>query len=134
MKKVPLNRDEYSDSSKRSVGYEYLDEYYKDIKYRCIKCEKKTIFSAQEQKEAYEVRKEYMWSKRIICPSCWKEMRVLKKKLEENEAHYIANKADVVKDKEFLGEWLEALKEYPKYGKNEDTARIRFVENALERT
>jgi len=133
MKKIPINKDRYSESSKKSVGHEFLGKYYSDIKYKCSKCKKPEIFTAQEQKEAYEDRKEYMWSKHLLCKACWKEMRSIEKELEEKEEYYINNKETALKNKEFLEEWLETLQEYPKYGKKENTAKIHSISNALKR-
>jgi len=49
--KVPLNKEEYSAESKRSIGHKYLGDEYKDIKYNCSKCKKKTVFPAIGQKD-----------------------------------------------------------------------------------
>lgn len=132
--KVPLNKEEYSAESKRSIGHEYLGDEYKDIKYNCSKCKKKTVFPAIEQKKAYEARKEYMWAKRFLCDLCWREMRSIKSELQEIENRYCENKAKSVQSKEFLFEWLELLELYPKYGKKGNTSRTTFVKKHLTST
>ena len=133
MKKVRINKKNYSDSSKNSVGHEFLGEYYEDIHYKCSKCYKPAVFSAQEQKDAFETRKEYMWAKRVLCHLCWKEMRSIKKELEVKDSFYIQNKEAVLQDREILENWLELLKQYAKYVKKSDTAKIGMLENALRR-
>jgi len=132
MHRIPIDKENYSDSSKRSVGHEFLEEYYSDVKYKCIKCKRHAVFTAQEQKEAYEVRKEYMWSIRVLCNTCWKERHSIKKELDEKESIYLQSKESAIKDKLFLKEWLTLLQEYPKYGKSENSARIRFINKALK--
>ena len=124
MKKVRINREAFSDSSKNSVGHEFLGDYYENIQYKCIKCKKPAVFSAQEQKETFEMRKEYMWAKRVLCPLCWREMRGIKKDLGIKEQFYLQNKESVLGDQGFLKEWLELLENYPKFGKKVDSARI----------
>ena len=129
--KIPLNRDEYSDESKRSLGHEYLGDEYKDIKYKCAKCEKKALFTASEQKQAFEVRKEYMWIKRTLCTPCWREMRKIKSKLQAMELHYCENKEQSLNSKDFLTSWLTLLVLHPQYGKTANPARIVFVKKYL---
>jgi hypothetical protein len=60
MKKYRINKEAYSEASKRSVGHEFLGEYYQDIKFTCIKCHEEAVFLARDQKEVYEVKKAYM--------------------------------------------------------------------------
>jgi len=128
---IPLNKEEYSVESKRSIGHEYLGDEYKDIKYKCTKCKKKTVFSAIEQKKTYEVRKEYMWTRRELCNLCWREMRSLKSELYNIENKYCENKAESLLSRAFLSNWLESLELYPKYGKTGNPARIAFVKKHL---
>ena len=131
MNKVPLNRNEYSQESKRSVGHEFLAAYYEDIKYVCIKCNSEAVFLAEEQKQAYEVRKEYMWIERKLCYICWKQMRAIKAELYRVEREYCENKPKALSNKEFLTQWLDILELYPKFGKKANFARIDFVKKHL---
>lgn len=129
-KKIPLDKRQYSDASKRSVGFEFLGSHYADISYQCIKCKKEAIFTAKEQKQAYEVRKEYMWAKRQLCDACWREIRQIKKQLLQCEQNYLDDKTHL-QDANFLSEWLNLLELYPKYGKKGNPARITFVKKHL---
>ncbi len=131
MKKLPVNKDAYSESSKKSVGFEYLDDYYEDKKYRCKKCYKQDVFTAEEQKNTFEVKKAYMWQQRFLCNVCYQEMVEIKKELSEIETGYIKDKETVMCDKELLKRWLFLLKEYPKYWQRENTAQIAFVLKAI---
>ena len=131
MEKERINKNAYSEESKRSVGHEFLGEYYEDIKYNCSKCKEIAIFLASEQKKAYEVRKEYMWVKRQLCDNCWKEMRSIKAELYRIESEYCKNKAISLASKVILTEWLELLELYPKFGKKANSARIIFVKKHL---
>ena len=132
MKKVPLNKAAYSESSKRSVGFEFLGEFYEDKSYMCKKCGKSTVFSAKDQKTTYEVKKQYMWQQRFLCDSCYKEMNHIKKELYEMEQYYCANKEQVLQDEAFLRKWLSLLNEYPTFWKKGNNSRIVFIKKALE--
>lgn len=129
-KKAPLDKRQYSESSKCSVGFEYLGSHYADIHYQCEKCKRNAVFSAKEQKQVYEVRKEYMWTKRKLCDACWCEMKQVKKVLAQFEQNYLDNKA-LLEDASFLIEWLKLLELYPKYGKKGNPSRITFVKKHL---
>jgi hypothetical protein len=131
MKKLRVNKDAYSDSSKKSVGFEYLDDYYEDTKYRCKKCYKQDVFTAEEQKKTFEVKKAYMWQQRFLCNLCYQEMSSIKKELNEIDSNYLENKEAVMGNEELLKKWLYLLKEYPKYWQKENTAKIVFVKKAI---
>ena len=130
--KVPINKEDYSEESKRSYGHESLEKYYKDIEYTCISYFQKAVYSAIEQKEALEVRKEYMWRERVLCKVCWKEMRHIKKKLAAMESEYCENKQEKLNDIEFLEKWIDLLNQYKMYSKQPNTARIAFIEKHLK--
>ncbi len=129
--KIPINKNAYSDSSKRSVGHEFLGEFYEDIHYQCYKCKQPAVFTAIQQKKSFEIRKEYIDKRRVLCRNCWLELRRLKSEIQEIEYLYSLDKEKMKSDKEFLERWLFILKEIPKFGKKTNTARIRFIEKIL---
>ncbi len=132
-RKIPINKDAYSDASKNSVGHEFLGDFYEDIHYQCYKCQQPAVFTAIQQKKSFEIRKEYMHQQRILCRNCWLKLRQLSYQEKEKEEYYQLHKAEVKQDKEFLQEWLFILKEIPKFAKKTNTARIRFIEKILEK-
>lgn len=131
MKLIPLNKEAYSESSKRSVGFEFLGNFYEDIRFQCKKCSKSTIFTAEEQKETYEVKKKYMWQQRILCNRCHDEMVSIRSELRDIEKYYCSNKEQSLHDREFLLKWLRLLNEYPTYWKKGNPSRVTFVKKAL---
>ena len=131
MKKFRINKDAYSDSSKKSYGFECLGDYYEDTKYRCKKCYKQDVFTAEEKKKTFEVKKAYMWQQRFLCNLCYQEMSSIKKELVEIDNDYLENKVAVMGNEELLNKWLYLLTEYPKYRQKENTAKIAFVKKAL---
>lgn len=131
MKKVPLNKDAYSESSKRSEGFWFLGDTYEDIRYQCKKCTKSTIFSAEEQKETYEVKKRYMWQQRTLCNDCYKEMLQIKTELQDIEEYYCSNKQECLQNRDLLLKWLRLLNEYPTYWQKGNPSRVVFVKKVL---
>jgi len=131
MKKVRLNKEGYSCSSKRSVGFDYLGEYYEDKRYQCKKCYKSTVYTAEEQKEAFEVKKRYMWQQRFLCGCCYNEMCSIRRELQEMEQHYCENREQIISDEKFLRKWLKLLVEYTKYCKKGNPSRVIFIKKTL---
>lgn len=53
--------------------------YYFDMDQVCRKCSRPFIFFAEEQKYWYEELGFYLWSVAVCCPSCRKELRVIRR-------------------------------------------------------
>ena len=49
MKKVSIEKEKYSEESKRSVGHWFLRGFYSDIHYKCYKCKKESIFQPKNK-------------------------------------------------------------------------------------
>jgi len=71
--KVPVNPEAWSESSKRSrsfsgePGQSYTNEYY-----WCRRCAAPAVFTAEQQRDACEVRKRSIHQRRVLCDPCWK--------------------------------------------------------------
>mgnify|MGYP001606110043 CR=1 FL=1 len=140
MKKITILKyrvepDRYSQSSKQSYGHEIRSrqKYYEDIEYVCRSCGRKDIYSAFEQKKAYENRKDYICCTRVLCQKCWRNKRNLLKLAHEMEKQYCLNKQVHLNSEKFLREWLHVLCEYKKYSYRFNHQRIRFIERHLEK-
>lgn len=68
---VLADQSAWSESSKRSRSYEpdatirYFDEFY-----WCERCDAPCVFTAAQQKHAYEVEKRYLFQTRKLCDGC----------------------------------------------------------------
>lgn len=68
---VLADQSAWSDASKRSRSYEpdatihYFDEFY-----WCERCDAPSVFTAIQQKHAYEVEKRYLFQTRKLCDGC----------------------------------------------------------------
>ncbi len=62
----------WSATSQRSRGFDphgvrgYADEYY-----WCRRCGAPAVFTAEQQREAFEVRKKPIYQRRVHCERCW---------------------------------------------------------------
>jgi len=111
---VKADPKKWSEKSKQSDASYYTYEYT-DIKYFCRRCGKPDIFSANDQKESYEVKKKYFWQRRILCQNCWNESNAIRKEIRTYQSRWADEKTTLKNDVEFLSRWLELLVNLEEY-------------------
>lgn len=62
--RIPVSPNALSEKSKRSWS---TLKYYEDQIYRCVECGKETVFSAEQQREWYEIKKRDIYLKPVRC-------------------------------------------------------------------
>jgi hypothetical protein len=129
--KVRATPANWSESSQRSAISFCHPPHYEDIDYRCTVCGHAAVFSASEQKEAYEVKKRYIWERRHLCKGCYLQFRRIQRKLRECRLKWEAGKATLRRDPAFLREWLDLFEAHHRHGAKRDTANIRRLEKLL---
>ncbi|MES2937228.1 MAG: zinc-ribbon domain containing protein [Pseudomonadota bacterium] len=128
---VPANPSQWREQSQRSVSAEWTKEY-RDIHYQCWKCKAGAVFTAQEQKFTFEVKKAPIDQRRILCEDCWQQSNQIVRELSENERRWLEQKPTLQKDREFLRRWLELLEEREKYVPyRSDTAKKNMLNKLL---
>lgn len=128
---APADPDLWSEQSRRSVSASWTKEY-RDIRYRCWRCKAEAVFSAQDQKYAFEVLKAPIDQQRVLCEDCWRKSVAITKHLKTFEERWRAEKPALRKNKEFLAAWLklvEAREEYVAY--KPDTAKKNMLRKLL---
>jgi len=111
-----IERENWSEASKRSYAYHYSRVVYEDITYVCRKCSKTAVFTGEEQKESYEVKKNYIWQRRTLCGQCNAELYKLKVKNLALQERWAKEKKSLQRDFYFIGEWLSVIEQFPAYG------------------
>lgn len=111
-----IEREKWSESSKRSYAYYWVATEYEDISYICEKCSAQAVFTGEQKKESYEVKKNYICQYRRLCGSCNAELYRLKLKNLAFQASWAKDKARLQKDVQFMAEWLAVIKAFPLYG------------------
>jgi hypothetical protein len=129
--KVPVNPDHWSRSSRRSAIFWNPPAHYTDVHYRCARCGVSALFTATDQKEAFEGRKAYVWQRRKLCQGCWNARRQIEREIRIFQARWRANKRELERDKGFLGQWLELLERHPEYDGRTNHAGIRMLQRLL---
>lgn len=134
MAKHPIKADpsQWSKESQQSYAVCSTKEY-RDIKYFCWRCGKADVFTAEDQKHSYEVKKNYFWQRRVLCQECWKESNVIRKELSTCQKKWLAEKGSLKADIPFLSRWLELLARLEQYVPYKpDTAKKNMLKKLLK--
>ncbi len=107
--------------------YDENATHYEGLRSRCLKCGVSFVFSAQEQKQAFEVEHRYPRYLPTLCSACSGEWETLEKQILEYEHSWEANRRDLACDREFLDMWLALLKKGQSYRKKRFESRIRML-------
>jgi hypothetical protein len=128
---VPTNPDSWSERSKRSFIFDDAPTEYSDIHYLCWRCQKPTTFSAEAQRQAYEVLKAYIWQRPNLCEDCWRRRTALEKNIRECRREWNENRATLRPDEQFLHQWLSSLEDVIQLGGKRDEANIAMLRRVL---
>ena len=130
---VKADPNKWSRQSRQSFGA-YLTKEYVDIPYFCWRCGKPDVFTAEDQKHSFEVKKNYFWQRRLLCQSCWQQAIVIKKELQSCQKRWASSKPSLQNDKKFLSQWLELLTRLEQYVPyRPDSARKAMLAKLIKR-
>ncbi len=128
---VPVDTTQWSDLSRRKLGYLSAPASYTDQAYRCRACGAEAVFTAAQQKHDYETAKAHTLRHRIHCEPCHQTLRGL---LAENATlirRWDDEKADLSQDVPALRHWLIVLEQLRKYSVRPDIARIASLKKLV---
>ena len=111
---VPADPTQWSEKSKHSVSFQFTTEYH-DISYSCRRCNKSAVFTAQDQKYTFEVKKASIDQQRLLCEECWKERLVVERDIGACEEQWAESKSSLRGDREFLTRWLNLISAREQY-------------------
>ncbi len=128
---IPITVANWSGASQRSAGYCPPSFEYKDRHYQCYRCRRPSVFSATAQREAFEVRKVYIWQQRILCEECFVIRRKLEHEVKEFNRRWCTEQSLLKKDLEALKHWSYLLEELPYYGIRRNTAQLTMLKRLI---
>jgi hypothetical protein len=129
---VAADPNEWSEKSKQSVAFHFMREYV-DAPYKCRRCDAACVFTAEDQKYTFEVKKASIDQRRTFCRSCWSESHALKAKLADCDARWVDAKSVLQADREFLAGWLDLLTRWEQFAPyKQDVAKINMVRRLLD--
>jgi hypothetical protein len=132
---VIADPSQWSIKSRQSLKAFFYEKEYTDIEYSCWRCRTTALFTAEEQKESFEVKKNHLDQRRILCQTCWDEANALRKDLASCQQRWAGAKKSLQKDKEFLERWLELLRRLEQYVPyRPDTARKNILQKLIRKS
>ncbi|MFZ6847799.1 zinc-ribbon domain containing protein [Undibacterium sp. RuRC25W] len=103
------------------------------MEYQCWRCSSPAVFTAQDQKHVFEVKKASIDQRRILCNDCWRQSLEIRKELVGCAEQWEDSKTNLAKDKVFLTSWLELLELLEKFVPyRSDTARKNMIKKLLQ--
>ena len=130
-KPVPVDREQWSESSRRSLDYDFAPAFYEDKPFNCLACGAKATFTAEQQKREYEVKKAFTWQQHILCHPCFVKRHELSGQNDALLNRWSTEKLRMKQDTVALNQWVEILELLPTYGMRKDTARLRMLRKLL---
>lgn len=105
---------------------------YADRSYNCRCCGQAAVFTALEQKHAFEVNKTHIHKQRFLCEPCWRAEHAVQEKLAAMAARWAQNQRELRGDLDFLGGWRALLSEHERYGARPDQARQAMLDKLIQ--
>jgi hypothetical protein len=133
LRTIPADPEQWSAQSKNSVAYLFTREY-SDISYKCWSCCAPSVFTAEDQKYTYEVKKASIDQQRVLCQTCWTESNRLQSLLKEKDRLWSESKRYLQTDQTFLSEWLDLLQRLEHYIRYKpEKAKKNMLKKLIER-
>ena len=132
--KIKINKEKWSESSKKSSMYDDTEKYYWDISFDCIKCKKIAVLSAEEQKHWYETKKYYVWKHPTLCSSCLENYSYLKNELLSFEKQWLNTPKEEKSNIQYAKKWLRSLQKIASYGKKSNESMISKLMKIIHKT
>ena len=128
MENILIDRTQWSQSSQRSSGhYDSRANQYENISYQCVKCELIAIFTAEEQKYSYEVKKQFIRRIPNLCATCQTKLESLLATEKEFQQSWSVNSHALKSNVVFLKDWLTLLREIHTFGKATNYTMVKGI-------
>lgn len=130
---LPAHPDLWSASSQRSYAYESSNYHqYTDRPYTCRRCGQAAVFTALQQRIAYEERKAHIWQDRVLCAACFATRMQIEAELRACAQRWQAERAACQADTPFLLCWLGLLQQHVEYGGRRDEGNTHLLRALLQ--
>jgi len=130
-KSAPVDTSQWSEESKRALHYVSAPDVYEDKVFACRKCGCKAVFTAEQQKREYEVKKATTLRQHVLCHTCFVERHELGAESAAFADRWQNDKARFKKDLAAIRRWIEILDLMPQYGGYKDAGRVRMLAKLL---
>jgi hypothetical protein len=90
------------------------------------------VFTAADQKRSFEVKKNYIWQSRHLCPACHAQWVQLKAKDRACQARWTAERCTLMRDEPFMRDWLQVLEALPSYDSHKQSSMKTHLRKLLD--
>jgi hypothetical protein len=112
---APADPSLWNEKDQGSLSASYKTQY-QDIAFRCYHCRETCVFTADDQKYTYEVKKAPIDQARNLCEPCWRVSHTIAAGIALCQQQWAEAKPSLVKDEQFLARWLALLVSSRAYG------------------
>ncbi len=128
---APVDTSQWSEESKRSLHYRSAPDVYEDKLFACRKCGCQAVFTAEQQKREYEVKKANTLQQHVLCQTCFVVRHELGAESSSFAERWQNDKARFKNEPQAIRRWIEVLNLLPQYGGYKDAGRIRMLAKLL---
>lgn len=126
--RVPVNRERWSESSQRTYA---LMEFYEDIIWSCRGCGQSSVFTAQEQKQAFEVEQVYIYWRPRLCDACAQKKKATVEAMRRYEARWKTSNQELQHDLAFLKQWVALLGTYTNLSGRRNDSLLQMLQQLI---
>lgn len=129
---VAADPSKWAPKSQQSVAFHFM-RVYVDEPYVCRSCGRDCVFTAQDKKYTFEIKKASIDQRRSLCAECWSDSHRVRAALTERESRWAENRAALREDPDFLRDWLDLLQQWQAFNAYKvDVARINMLRRLLK--
>lgn len=126
--RVAVDRKQWSENSQRTY---FLIEFYEDIRWTCRGCGQASVFTAQEQKQVYEIEQRYIYWRPVLCDACTAKKQAAAEAVRRYEARWQVNKQALQDDIPFLKNWAAQLEAYAQLTGRKNRTMIQMLQRLI---
>lgn len=128
---VPTNPNNWSKETRQMTDRYGEPTHYFDEYYWCECCAAMAVFTAEEQRVAYEERKAYLCQRRTLCSTCHEHRTRIVSELKDIRALWRSDRSRLQADTQFLDRWLRLLHDHVKHGGAADESHMEMLGRLL---
>jgi hypothetical protein len=129
---APADPSLWNESDQGAVQATFTREY-RDAGFQCRHCRAACVFTADDQKLHYEVKKAPINQQRVLCQACWTASHGFAAAIGACQAQWAGAKQSLARDAGFLQGWLALLVASEKYGRRPNGATSNMLRKLMEK-
>ena len=130
-RRVPVNALLWSERSKRVLSDSSPPREYRDKLFTCDACASRSVFTADQQQQAFELGKANVFANRSLCNLCWPKWHDLQQELKSCRDRWQLEKLQLLHSQVFQRKWLALLLAVASFGRTSDQGNIAMLKRLL---